>query len=108
MEIKKLLYLTDKRIRYAASPVLDPHAVYFKSGSLYSCRPEPGFDCGKFRGNRLNFMNSMVVVETTDRNPPLRYATVILSNVLKRDSSELHQELASKIHQMIEGFHPAR
>jgi hypothetical protein len=108
LEIKKLLYLTDKRIRYAASPILDPHAVYFKSGSLYSCRPEPGFDCGKFRGNRLNFMNSMVVVETTDRNPPLRYATVVLSNVLKRDSSELHQELASKIHQMIESFHPAQ
>lgn len=105
-EIKKLLYLTDKRIRYAAHPELDAAAVYFKSGSLYGCKPERGFDCGKFRGNRINFMNSMVVVETVGREPELRYAVVVLSNVLRKDSSELHQQLGYDIHRMLEAMHP--
>ena len=43
LEIKRLLYLTDARIRYAASPALYTSAVYFKSGSLYQCKPEIGF-----------------------------------------------------------------
>ena len=67
LEIKKLLYLTDARIRYAAQPALDDSAVYFKSGSLYGCKPERGFECKKFHGNRMNFMNSMVVIESIDR-----------------------------------------
>jgi hypothetical protein len=106
--IKKLLYLTDKRIRYAASPALNSSAVYFKSGSLYGCKPEKGFDCGKFRGNRMNFMNSMVIIESIDRNPPLRYAVVVLSNVLRKDSSELHQQLGANIHRIMEESHPTR
>lgn len=105
-EIKKLLYLTDKRIRYASSPALDASAVYFKSGSLYGCKPEKGFDCGKFRGNRMNFMNSMVVVESIDRSPPIRYVVVVLSNVLRKDSSELHKQLGARIHGIVEGLHP--
>ena len=105
-EIKKLLYLTDKRIRYASSHALDGAAVYFKSGSLYGCKPEKGFDCGKFRGNRMNFMNSMVVIESIDRSPPIRYAVVVLSNVLRMDSSELHKELGAYIHGLVEGMHP--
>ncbi len=108
LEIKKLLYLTDKRIRYASSPALDEAAVYFKSGSLYGCREEKGFDCGKFRGNRMNFMNSMVIVESVDRDPPIRYAVVVLSNVLRKDSSELHKTLGADIHGIIESFHPTR
>jgi hypothetical protein len=107
-EIKKLLYLTDKRIRYAAHPELDDAAVYFKSGSLYGCKPESGFDCGKFRGNRINFMNSMVVIESIGRTPELRYAVVVLSNVLRKDSSELHQQLGYDIHRLIESLHPER
>jgi hypothetical protein len=51
-------------------------------------------------------MNSMVVVETIDRDPPVRYAVVVLSNVLRKDSSELHQELAFEIHRIIQSFHP--
>jgi hypothetical protein len=105
-EIKKLLYLTDKRIRYAAHPELDAAAVYFKSGSLYGCKPERGFECGKFRGNRINFMNSMVVIESIGRTPALRYAVVVLSNVLRKDSSELHQQLGYDIHRVIESLHP--
>ena len=94
LEIKKLIYLTDARIRYAAAPALDDSAVFFKSGSLYGCKPERGFECTKFRGNRMNFMNSMVVIESIDRDPPLRYAVVVLSNVLRKNSSEVHQEFA--------------
>lgn len=105
-QIKKLLYLTDQRIRYASSPVLADAAVYFKSGSLYGCKPEKGFDCGKLRGNRMNFMNSMVVIESIDRSPPIRYAVVVLSNVLRKDSSQLHQELGARIHGIVEDMHP--
>jgi hypothetical protein len=107
LELKRLLYLTEHRIRYASQPALTDSALYFKSGSLYSCKPEAGYTCGKFLGNRLNFMNSMVLVETTDRNPPLRYAVAVLSNVLKKDSAETHAELALEIHRMIEAAHPA-
>ena len=106
LEIKKLLYLTDVRIRYAVQPALDDSAVYFKSGSLYGCKPERGFECTKFLGNRMNFMNSMVVIESIDRDPPLRYAVVVLSNVLRKNSSEVHQEFASKIHRIMESLHP--
>ena len=107
-EIKKLLYLTDQRIRYAASPVLDDSAVYFKSGSLYGCKPERGYECGKFLGNRINYMNSMVIIESHDRDPQIRYAVVVLSNVLRKNSSEVHQEMGAKIHRIIQGFHPER
>ena len=105
-EIKKLLYLTDQRIRYAASPVLDDSAVYFKSGSLYGCKAEKGYTCGKFMGNRINYMNSMVIIESHDRNPKIRYAVVVLSNVLRKNSSEVHQDMGDKIHRIIQGFHP--
>jgi hypothetical protein len=107
LELKRLLYLTEQRIRYASQPVLTDSALYFKSGSLYSCKPEAGYSCGKFLGNRLNFMNSMVLVETSHRNPPLRYAVAVLSNVLKKDSAETHAQLALEIHRLIEAAHPA-
>ena len=107
-EIKKLLYLTDQRIRYAASPVLDDSAVYFKSGSLYGCKPERGYECGKFLGNRINYMNSMVIIESHDRDPQIRYAVVVLSNVLRKNSSEVHQEMGARIHRIIQGYHPER
>ena len=42
-EIKRMLYVTERRIRYASSPALAGAAVYFKSGSLYQCKPEPGY-----------------------------------------------------------------
>ena len=108
LELKRLLYLTDHRVRYASQPALDESALYFKSGSLYSCQPERGFQCTKFHGNRLNFMNSVVLVETPGRNPPLRYAVAVLSNVLKRDSAEVHAQLALEIHRVIEARHPEK
>ena len=107
LEMKKLLYLTDARVRYAASPALDDAAVYYKSGSLYGCKEEPGFVCEKYRGNRINYLNSVAIVETDDNNGDLRYAVVVLSNVLRKDSSEQHQALAAKIDKLIRSLHPS-
>jgi len=106
LELKRLLYLTDRRIRYASSPVLASSAIYFKSGSLYSCRAEPGFVCEKYHGNVKNYMNSVATVETFDRNPQLHYITILLSNVLKKNGAVEHQTLATRIHRLIESRHP--
>jgi hypothetical protein len=38
LEMKRLMYMTDRRIRYAQAPALKEAAVYFKSGSLYKCK----------------------------------------------------------------------
>ena len=86
-------------------PALDDAAVYYKSGSLYGCKAEKGYECGKYRGNRINNLNSMAIVETDGDQGSLRYAVVVLSNVLKKDSSEKHQELAAKIHALIGAMH---
>ncbi|RLA50745.1 MAG: hypothetical protein DRR42_12250, partial [Gammaproteobacteria bacterium] len=50
-QLKRLLYMTERRIRYASSPSLKNAAVYFKSGSLYKCGPEEGFKCTAYHGN---------------------------------------------------------
>ncbi len=63
-EIKRLMYITERRIRYGSSGALRPSAVYFKSGSLYSCAPEEGFVCKKYHGNKRNYMNSVAIIET--------------------------------------------
>ena len=105
-EIKKLLYVTDQRVRFAASPALRESALYFKSGSLYKCRPEAGFVCDKYQGNVWNFMNSVAVVEDTERNPPLRYMVVVMSNVLRKNSEAEHERLAAKIQALMEELHP--
>ena len=106
-EIKRLLYLTDNRIRYASNPALNDSAVYFKSGSFYGCKAEKGFTCGKYMGNRMNFMNSLAVVETVEtvEGRKLRYIVTLLSNVLRKNSSENHKEMAGQIHELIESFH---
>jgi hypothetical protein len=75
--------------------------VYFKSGSLYSCKPEPGFACGKYKGNVRNFMNSTAIVEVSERTPPLHYIAVVLSNVLRRNSAVEHQTLGTRIHRLV-------
>lgn len=107
-EMKKLLYLTDRRIRYASSPALRDAAVYFKSGSLYKCRPERGHVCEKYHGNVWNFLASIALVEEPERNPPLRYAVVVLSNVLRKNAAEAHQHLGTRIQQIMEQRHPLR
>jgi hypothetical protein len=108
LEIKKLLYLTEPRLRYSAAPELDNSAVYFKSGSLYSCQPEKGYVCEKYLGNRWNFMNSMAVVEGFAYAPQIDYAVVVLSNVLKKNSVDVHRQLAGEIHRFIVSFYGAK
>jgi hypothetical protein len=98
LEIKRLMYMTAKRIRYASAPALEKAAVYFKSGSQYKCRPEEGFECGKYMGNVQNYMNSVAIIEQPDG--PV-YLVVLMSNVLKKNSAVEHQTLATYINRLI-------
>jgi hypothetical protein len=106
LEMKRLIYLAERRIRYAGSLALRRAALYFKSGSLYSCRPEPGFVCEKYHGNVRNFLNSAVIIETQEE-PRLHYIVVLQSNVLRRDSADLHRQLATEIHEILDREHRA-
>ncbi len=108
-ELKRLLYVTQRRIRYASSPALRHAAVYFKSGSLYKCRPEPGFTCGKYRGNKLNLLNSVAIVESPAGKPDgLFYLVVVSSNILRKNAAVAHQTLATRIHRLLQKRHPGR
>ena len=105
-QIKKLLYLTEKRNRYASSHALDDSAVFYKSGSLYKCRAKKGAACEEYAGNVWNFMNSIAIVESVGRSPKLRYLVVVNSNVLGKNAVEDHRELATRIDALFEAKHP--
>ena len=98
LELKRLMYMTARRIRYASSPALTHAAVYFKSGSLYRCRPEPDFKCAKYMGNVENFMNSVAIIEHPDGRT---YLVAIMSNVLRKNSAVEHQSLATFIDRIL-------
>ena len=98
LEIKRLMYMTDRRIRYAANKELNDAAVYFKSGSLYKCKPEAGYTCAKYKGNVDNYMNSVAIVE---RGDTAVYLVALMTNVLRRNSNADHNALAGKIDKMI-------
>lgn len=112
-EIKRLIYMTQRRIRYASSPALKSSAVYFKSGSLYRCRAEAGFTCRKYRGNVTNLLNSVATVETAahngadgkPRHKALFYLVAITSNVLRHNAAVDHQTLATRLHRLIQKRH---
>ncbi|WP_435415963.1 serine hydrolase [Polaribacter aestuariivivens] len=99
LEMKRLLYLTDRRIRYAKSPRLDSAAVYFKSGSYYKCDRVKNPDCASYAGNVFNFMNSVIIVEHPNG---LKYIVCLMSNVLNKNSAGAHMYLASKIDDIID------
>lgn len=101
LEIKKLLYMTQRRIRYASSPALEDAAVYFKSGSLYRCKPEAGFVCRKYQGNVENWMNSVAIVESPAGKPEQFYLVALTSNVLKKNSAVAHQTFATRLHALL-------
>ncbi len=101
-EIKRLMYMTGKRIRYASSPALYSSAVYFKSGSLYKCRPEPEFKCRKYQGNVLNQLCSVAIIEHPASEPSMHYFVAVMSNVLKKNSAVAHQTLATRLHRLLE------
>lgn len=94
LEMKRLIYLTDRRIRYAKSPRLDEAAVYFKSGSYYKCDRDKNPDCGKYAGNVFNYMNSVIIVEQPNG---VKYIVCLMTNVLNKNSAGAHLYLASKI-----------
>lgn len=103
LELKRLLYITQHRIRYAASPALKDAALYFKSGSLYKCDRVKAPDCGKYRGNVYNLMNSVAIIESPagEREPQLFYLVALTSNILGRNSAVEHQTFATRLHRLI-------
>lgn len=98
LEMKRLIFMTDRRIRYAASPKLKEAAVYFKSGSLYKCDKSKDSGCGKYKGNVYNYMNSVAIVEHSDNH---KYMVVLMSNVKGKNSAWDHLTLASNIDDII-------
>ncbi len=104
-ELKRLIYLTERRIRYASHPNLNAHSMYFKSGSLYGCEAEEGFTCGKYQGNRINLLASVAIVESEEDGKTYHYLAVVQSNVLKVNSAVAHQTLAARIHKLVKSRH---
>lgn len=99
LEMKRYLYMTKRRYRYAYAPELAGAAIYFKSGSLYQCRPEEGYRCGKYMGNSKNYMNAVTIVEWPDTHT--RYLTALMSNVLKINSAWDHARLGAAIDEAV-------
>ncbi len=98
LEMKRLMYMTDRRIRYAQAPSLKEAAVYFKSGSLYKCDRSKDEACVKYMGNVTNFMNSVIIVEQPDN---CKYMVVLMTNVLRKNSASDHMYLAGSIDKVI-------
>lgn len=98
LEMKRLMYMTDRRIRYAQSPALKEAAVYFKSGSLYKCDRSKGEECGKYMGNVFNYMNSVIIVEHPNN---CNYMVVLMTNVLRKNSASDHLYLANSIDKVV-------
>jgi hypothetical protein len=107
-EIKRLIYVTERRIRYASSPALAEAAVYFKSGSLFQCAPEPGFACRPYAGNVKNYMNSTAIIESPASGRQLYYMTTLITNVLRKNSAAEHQALATQIQSLMLKLHAGR
>lgn len=107
-EIKRLIYVTERRIRYASSPALADAAVYFKSGSLFECAKEPGFTCRPYAGNVKNYMNSAAIIESPAVGPRLYYMSTLVTNVLRKNSAAEHQALATRLQQLIQGDHRSK
>jgi hypothetical protein len=101
LELKKLLYFARARYRYAAAPALANAAVFFKSGSFFQCRPEPGFQCAQYKGNATNIMNSVAAVESGGRV----YLVALMSNVLKINSASEHMAIAGEIERLVAAAH---
>jgi hypothetical protein len=110
LEMKRFLYMTKKRYRYVFAPELADAAVFFKSGSFYQCREEPGFTCGKYKGNANNLMNSVAIVESPARmdgeGSQKRYLVALLSNVLKVNSAWDHSRIGAAIETVVQTRRP--
>ena len=98
LEMKRLLYMTDRRIRYAHSNRLDDAAVYFKSGSFYKCDRNKNPNCSDYAGNVFNYMNSVIIVEQPNGK---KYIVCLMTNVLNKNSAGAHMYLASSIDKVV-------
>lgn len=98
LEIKRLMYFSRPRYRYASSPSLAKAAVFFKSGSLFRCKPEEGFTCKAYAGNVTNLMHSVAVVESGQKI----YLVAMTSNVLRVNSAVEHQTVAGEIEKLLQ------
>ncbi|MFD2914446.1 serine hydrolase [Psychroserpens luteus] len=98
LEMKRLMYSTDRRIRYAKSTRLDSAAVYYKSGSYYKCDRVKNPNCKDYAGNVFNYMNSVIIVEHPNG---VKYITCLMTNVLNKNSAGNHMYLASMIDDII-------
>lgn len=105
-EIKRLLYITQRRIRYASHPALNDAAVYFKSGSYFQCHKGPR-GCAKYKGDKTNRLASVAMIESPAGTPRYRYLVAVMSNVLHVNSAVAHQTLALRVQRLIEARHPA-
>jgi hypothetical protein len=133
LELKRLLYLTRRRTRYVFDSSLNDSAVYFKSGSLYSCRGRSEAPCRKYEGTTINVLNGMTIVETFPARqnqaglhtntetgtatlistapekqasaPRLVYLVALMSNELKKNAASDHARLAAQIHKLIDTRH---
>lgn len=103
LEIKRLMYVTDRRIRYSAARAIRDDAVYFKSGSYYSFLDRPGTVRAKYTGTKFNYMNSVAIVEKQDSTKK-KYMVALMSNVLGKNSVNEHYRLAAQIDDVIQGM----
>lgn len=103
VEMKRYLYMTKRRYRYAFAPELAQAAVYFKSGSLYRCKTEEGYTCGKYLGNVENAMNSIAIIESPAQanTAQRRYMVALTSNVLRKNSAWDHSRIGAAIEALI-------
>jgi len=99
LEMKRYLYMTKRRYRYAYAPELANAAIYFKSGSYYQCKPEEGYRCGKYMGNAKNYMNAVTIIEWPGTST--RYLITLMSNVLKVNSAWDHARLGVAIDEAV-------
>jgi hypothetical protein len=104
LEMKRLLYFTRRRYRYASAPALSEARVYFKSGSLYRCRPEPDYQCAQYEGNETNLMHSVAIVESPSPLGDKVYLVSVMSNVLKVNSANEHREIAGQIERLVQAL----
>lgn len=104
-QLKRLLYMTERRIRYASAPILKDAAVYYKSGSLYKCDKTGGAKCVAYAGDIYNYMNSVAIVEEEIDGVKLQYMATVISNVLGKNSAVDHQTFGTRVHKLIRQEH---
>ena len=108
LQMKKYMYLSKRRYRYAYAPELNDQAIFFKSGSLYSCRILAAGEvskCGKYMGDKQNLMNSAAVIEGQGEGAS-KYIAVLMSDVREVNSAWDHSRIGAATHQMIKTGKP--